>query len=76
MSIEEILKGEGKKLEERTNINHPLIISIPANQAKGICKYKKGEIIIPIGGSSGFKYLGPSEDGHDFRYIQKNETIQ
>ena len=76
MSIEKILKIEGKKFEERTNINHPLIISIPANQAKGICKYKKGEIIMPNGGSSRFKYLVPSEDGHDFRYIQKNETIQ
>lgn len=76
MSIEKILKTEGRKLEERTNITHPLIISIPADQAKGICKYKKGEVIMPKGGSSRFKYIGPFEDGYDFLYLIKNETIQ
>jgi len=75
MSIEKILKIEGKKFEERTNINHPLIISIPKELSGGIFKYKIGEIIMPNGRSSRFKYLGPSEDGHDFQYIPKNEAI-
>jgi len=76
MSIEKTLKKEGKKLEERTNINHPLIICVPKEFASGVFKYKIGEIIIPNGGKLRFKYLGPSEDGHDFMYISKNEAVQ
>ena len=75
MSIEEILKNEGKKQQERGIKN--FIICVPSDQAKGICKYKIGEIITLNGGKLRFEYKGPSIDGYDFMYVfAKNETIQ